>query len=245
MGRNEEKLAAVVERLSPTGATLRCIVNDAALGSVDGIAEEARQIIGDGPLTVLINNVGVGQGGRMVLHGLAERDIRAAITVNCTFPALLTHALAPLMVSSIARHNEARTGGPPVRGLIVNLSSVAALITNPLSSIYSATKAFNRQFSRALSSEYASDGIDVLCTCPGFVASSMTMMSVSPICCTARQCAQASLAKIGSIEAIPHWKHGIMYLLVRCAYALIPTCLTPTVSFKATRLFRSKSDPRL
>lgn len=178
-------------------------------------------------LAILVNNVGIGQGGILPLTELQSQRIEECVRVNCVYPTLLTKALLPALL----RHT-----GPK---LLINLSSLAALTMNPFSSVYSGSKAFNRQFSRALSAEYAPQGLEVLCVEPGFVESSMTKMKPGPICCTARECVTASLRKIGDIEAVPHWKHGLTYALIAVLGDYLPSSIAPMMTHKAIAQLRT------
>lgn len=166
-------------------------------------------------LAILVNNVGIGQGGILPLTDLDASRIEDCIRINCTYPTLLTKALLPTLL----QHS-----GPK---LMINLSSMAALMMNPFSSVYSGSKAYNRLFSRALSAEYAPQGLEVLCVEPGFVESSMTKMKPSLLCCTARECAESSLRKVGGIEVVPHWKHSLMYAWASTLANCLPNSIAP------------------
>lgn len=204
VSRNEEKLQKVQQDLLKRRLCKRIKVeyvvsnaNDISEANIRRVVEK----IGDRPLSILVNNVGVGQGGVKRLCELDPVAIDECIRINCTYPAILTRALIPILLCR------------PGPKLIINLSSLAALLINPFSSVYSGTKAFNRQFSLALSVEHCQEGLEVLCVDPGFVETPKTMMKPSPVCCTARECAESSLRKIGEMETIPHWKHVWMYLV--------------------------------
>lgn len=190
--------------------------NDVSATNIDSVVQKCK----GRDLSILVNNVGIGQGGIKPLELLSADTIQQAITVNCTYPTLLTHALLP-QIKSQSRG----------RRLIINISSLAAVLMNPFSSVYAATKGFNRQFSLALTAELCWEGVDVLCVNPGFVESNMTKMKAGPMCCTAIECAESALRKIGEIEAIPHWKHMIMYL-VSCIQHFVPKSLRPAIVYK-------------
>jgi short-subunit dehydrogenase len=123
---------------------------------------------------------------------------------------------------------------------MVNLSSVAALIMNPFASVYSATKGYNRHLSLALSAEYHSQSLDVLCVEPGLVESNMTKIKPSPVCCSARECAESALRKAGDVECIPHWKHMAMYV-ASAWYKLLPSSLQPPFVSFMVGTFRQKT----
>jgi len=56
-----------------------------------------------------------------------------------------------------------------IKGVIMNVSSVAGFFPFPLHSVYGATKAFVNSFSQAYDQELSSKGIRVLTSCPGQV----------------------------------------------------------------------------
>jgi uncharacterized protein len=101
----------------------------------------------------LVNNAGVGTGGRFDQLPV-ERELDQ-IRVNVKAPVELTGLLLPDM---IARG----------RGVVMNLSSIAGFGPMPYSATYGATKAFLLSFSEALAAELSGTGVHVVCVCPGF-----------------------------------------------------------------------------
>lgn len=240
IGRNEEKLnkcSSSIKGANPDIKILQicCDAKDleGMQRGISEIVERTKKI----DLSILINNVGIGQGGRKKLEYLEEEDVKDCIVVNCLFPTLLTKALLP----SLKRHI-----GPK---LIINMSSVAALVMNPLSAVYCATKAFNRQFSIALTSEYRENGIDSLAVMPGFVSTPMTGMEPSLLCCRADECVdavfdwvidQSSLGLNDILEVVPHWKHQLMYYFLKVLTASIPSFWRAKATYTMVHWFRSR-----
>lgn len=96
------------------------------------------------------------------------------------------------------------------RGLIINLSSLSAVIPAPNMTIYSATKAFVSKFSEDLNDEYNHRGITVQSVTPGFVATNMTKMKKGSFMAPLPD--QYVEATLGTVEYadetagyIPHW----------------------------------------
>ena len=58
-------------------------------------------------------------------------------------------------------------------GYILNVSSISAVMPYPTISLYGPTKAFLRQFTRALRSELQGTGVSVLCLLPGATATAL------------------------------------------------------------------------
>lgn len=181
-------------------------------------------------LRILINNVGMGQNGKRRLGdidvlggegGLFEEIVK----VNCVYPVLLTRAFLQRIKV---------TDG---RVAVINLASCAALTpATPFSSLYAATKSFNRSFSLSLAAEMSAKRLlhpdmtpqcDVICVNPGFVASNMTKMKKSLYCCTSDEHSHVVFSKItrsqSVVDIIPHWKHGLMWSVLACLETLIPS----------------------
>ena len=201
---------------------------DTLFNQIDAILQQSSHQ----SIRILINNVGIGQNGKRRLgdidvYGSESSLFEEIVKVNCIYPVLLTRAFLKRL--------------KPDSGTvaIINLASCAALTpATPFSSLYAATKAFNRSFSLSLSGEMSAKHIlhpettpkvDVICVNPGFVVSNMTKMNESFYCCTASQHSHVVFSKItrswplGSVDIIPHWKHGLMWSVLALAEVLIPS----------------------
>ena len=110
-------------------------------------------------IDVLINNAGLGRFGKLEEMSAADWDVQMRTNLRGVF--LCTRAAVPTMKGQNA---ESGFGGH-----IVNISSVAGLVGNPLVSVYNATKFGLRGFSEALMKEFRDDGIRVTCLYPGSV----------------------------------------------------------------------------
>jgi short-subunit dehydrogenase len=101
---------------------------------------------------VLVNNAGFGTHGRF-----AEIDpAREAeeVRLNCEAVVTLTHAFLPGMLER-------------GRGGVITVASTAGMQPIPYETTYSASKAFARTFSDALSGELRGTGVRALCVNPG------------------------------------------------------------------------------
>jgi short-subunit dehydrogenase len=102
-----------------------------------------------------VNNAGIAR-----LSPIAEtpvKDSLSQIALNITALTRLTHAVLP----AFNERNE---------GVIINISSVLAVHTLPISSVYSGTKAFLLNFSRGLQQELASTNVRVQVVLPAMTA---------------------------------------------------------------------------
>ena len=132
-GRNPEKLQAVemeIKTKHPERKTIS-LLHDGSKNSRLDIS-----IIKNLPITVLVNNVGVGPINE--LGRFTENEIDETILLNTAFPAQLTRSLLPFMKK---------------KSLILNVSSYAGIIPPPYLAVYAGTKAFNNAFSKSLSRE--------------------------------------------------------------------------------------------
>lgn len=233
MEKLESVKKEIMDEASPTIPTIKvvCLISEAA--HHENIANLFKQIDDNAVIRVLINNVGIGQNGK---RRLGDIDVCGAegglfdeiVRVNCIYPVLLTRAYLQRL--------RADTG----RCVIINVSSCAALTpSTPFSSLYAATKSFNRSFSLSMNGELTAKHllhpdttplVDVVCVNPGFVVSNMTKMRESAYCCTAEQHAQVVFSKISSawpfgstVDIIPHWKHGLMWSFLAFLEFLIPS----------------------
>jgi hypothetical protein len=101
---------------------------------------------------VLVNNAGFGTHGRFTEIDPA-RDAEQ-VRLNCEAVVTLTHAFLPGML-------ERRRGG------VITVASTAGMQPIPYETTYSASKAFARTFSDALSGELRGTGVKALCVNPG------------------------------------------------------------------------------
>ncbi|WP_433665417.1 SDR family NAD(P)-dependent oxidoreductase [Nocardia sp. CA-128927] len=108
VGRNIDRGARAVERINATAPTHPARFIGADLASLDAVRRLADRVAADGPLTVLVNNVGAMFADRQN----SVDGIEASLAVNHLSPYLLTELLLPTMQS-----------GAPSR--IVNVTSGA------------------------------------------------------------------------------------------------------------------------
>ena len=159
--RRSGPLQAAVEQLTAAGIEAHGLAADVATG--DGRAATlaaARDRLGG--LDVLINNAGGVRAGR--LEDTSEDEIRAMIEVDLLAPILLTRAALP----------DLRRSGD---GMVVNITSAAALIGMPFYATYAAAKAGLARFGEAMRRELKGEGVHLLTVYPG--ATDTQMMATS------------------------------------------------------------------
>jgi NAD(P)-dependent dehydrogenase (short-subunit alcohol dehydrogenase family) len=141
-----------------SGESVRTVAVD--LSTVDGPAELVGAVLQDGPLDILVNNVG---GVKPRLAGFGEvSDEQWLASLNLTFMAAVRTTRAALPGMLAAGH-----------GTIVNVCSVNSFLPDPVVIDYSAAKAALANFSKALSKEVRPAGIRVNTVSPGPVATDL------------------------------------------------------------------------
>ncbi len=174
--------AAIAQGLAAAGA--RVIVTDIDKDAAHGIAEavvqkggEARSFVLDvtdqescaklaadlallvGPIRILVNNAGIFLRGNLFAPDGRERWEKT-MEVNVQGPFNVTMAFIDQLKLT--------------RGCIVNIASVNSFVAPAGSGAYPVSKAAVAQYTRALASELAPDGVRVNALAPGIIATAMT-----------------------------------------------------------------------
>jgi short-subunit dehydrogenase len=146
VARRLDRLERLAAELPAQAHAVECdLANDAASlkEKVDALGLQ---------VDVLVNNAGFGTHGHFAqIDPARNADL---VRVNCEAVVTLTHAFLPGML-------ERRRGG------IITVASTAGMQPIPYETVYSASKAFARTFSDALSGELRGTGVRVLCVNPG------------------------------------------------------------------------------
>lgn len=155
-GRRGERLRALGEELGVAFLGLEVDMRD--LESVESLARLEGQW---GDIDLLINNAGLAPP----MGGIDATDwdrIQDALDTNITGLVALTRALIPALVRR--------------KGVIINLSSVAATYPYKGGAVYAGTKAFVRQFSLDLRCDLAGTGVRVTSIEPGMAETEFTIV---------------------------------------------------------------------
>ena len=157
VARSQDELAETARCVEADGGVCRAMTVDVT----DAAAMESavQSVVSEwGSIDVLVNNAGVAENAPLESFNVERFDRMVATNVNAVFYAC--RAVWPVM---------RRRGG----GIIVNISSVAAVDPFPGFAAYGATKAFVNGFTNALSREGAEHGIRVYGVAPGAVDTQM------------------------------------------------------------------------
>jgi NAD(P)-dependent dehydrogenase (short-subunit alcohol dehydrogenase family) len=156
----EGALRQTAQELTARGATVLAVRTDVAQAEeVAALAVRTRAAFG--AVHVLCNNAGVGIGGMMWEHSLA--DWEWVLGVNLWGVIHGCRTFVPIMLEQ---------GG---EAHIVNTASMAGLVSTPLMSIYNVTKQGVVALSETLQHDLSLKGsaIKVSVLCPGFVATAI------------------------------------------------------------------------
>ncbi|MGB6985863.1 MAG: SDR family oxidoreductase [Candidatus Aquilonibacter sp.] len=113
-----------------------------------------------GNLNLLVNNAGVALPGGITNSNSLE-DARRQMEVNYFGPIAMSRAFAPILVANAP-------------SAIINVLSIASLMSTPRRGTYGASKAAALSATRTIRSELATQGVHVLGVMPGFVDTDMT-----------------------------------------------------------------------
>ncbi|WP_310602432.1 SDR family NAD(P)-dependent oxidoreductase [Anaerosporobacter sp.] len=148
IARNKEKLAHLQNEFGKKIIPLsKDLASSSELHSIGQMLEEEKPTI-----SFLINNAGVARMGLSKDFGVDE--IQSTIDINCRAFAVLCTLCVPYMKEG---------------SRIINISSAASFQPLPYLNLYSATKAFERYYSRALNVELKGTGITSTAVCPSWV----------------------------------------------------------------------------
>jgi len=141
-----------LESLAPENVRARqCDMHDTEdVGKLPGEAIDAF-----GGLDIVVNNAGIAPAGRFLEQD--EQVWNDVIAINVTAPATLTRAAGQHLIGQGS-------------GKIINIASTSGILGKALLVAYSASKGALLQFTKALSAEWASKGVQVNAIAPGAFA---------------------------------------------------------------------------
>ncbi|TVP60451.1 MAG: SDR family NAD(P)-dependent oxidoreductase [Halomonadaceae bacterium] len=146
-----QETVTLIEELGGKGFALTCDVGKAA--QVKNLSVKAQSLLGE-PVTLVINNAGVGMGGKF--EELSLKDWQWCMNVNLWGVIHGCHYFVPGFKQQ-------------GYGAIINVGSAASYTAAPEMSAYNVTKAGVMALSETLSAELRKDNIRVNVLCPTLV----------------------------------------------------------------------------
>ena len=155
-GRRGDRLRSLADELGDAFLPLEIDMRD-----LNAIGQLARLDAPWGEIDLLLNNAGFAPAAEPL--GKDEWSVlESAIATNITGLVALTRALLPKLIAR--------------RGMVVNISSIAATYPYKGGAVYGGTKAFVRQFSLDLRCDLEGTGVRVTSIEPGMVETEFTVV---------------------------------------------------------------------
>lgn len=127
-----------------------------AQAAADGVAWVEQEV---GPLSILVNNAGVQH--RVPMLDLDVADWERVMRTNLTSAFLVGREAARHMI-------------PRGAGKIINIASVQTDLARPTIAPYTASKGGIRNLTRAMTAEWAGEGLQINAIAPGYIHTEMT-----------------------------------------------------------------------
>jgi len=205
IGRNEKKLEYISQKIKAEfGVDVDIIVQDLQDAADPATYQSIYQRVENYDLSILVNNVGAYT--KKDITELNHQEINHMVFLNTLS---MVHLSNELFEKLSTRHT---------KSAIINVSSIVGRYAFGGASVYSATKAFNYNFSQSLAQELKGK-IDVMTLCPGKTLTQMHPGAKKTwSCVSADDCVNSALKDLGrrtlsygaSSHEILGWLMGIV-----------------------------------
>ena len=156
--RRLDRVESLAGELAGAGHSAMAIRLDVAQAQTIGPALDEVEA-GLGPVSILVNNAGVGGEGLALEVSIEDWDNTFAVNVRGTFVAA-REAAKRMLASGVAERGDAR---------ILNIASIASHTVLPGLAAYCSSKAAVAMLTQGLAREWARRGIAVNALCPGYI----------------------------------------------------------------------------
>ncbi|KAF6213579.1 hypothetical protein GE061_011300 [Apolygus lucorum] len=214
ISRSSEKLISAAEDIEWKFQVSTKIVQADFLSLDEQMYNRIEQELKNMDVGILVNNVGTIASHPEYFLDLENHHkylYQGILNCNITSAVNMTRYVLPGMVKRS-------------RGLIINVSSMMAVLPAPLHSLYGASKSFILKFSQDLDTEYGEMGIHVHVLKTGLVATKMSGFGETPILAPSPRAyvdsALKELARRRSCEG--HLAHRVMNVIVSLGCFVMP-----------------------
>lgn len=159
IGRTKERTEQACTELGPNAIPILFDLNN--LKDIPALIEE---IAKDGPIDILVNNVGINMKKEFL--DVTDEDFQSILYTNVFSVFSISREVVKVM-----KENKG--------GSIVNISSMASQYGIPKVIAYSASKGAIETMTRAMAVELAPFGIRVNCVAPGFIKTKMSAKALN------------------------------------------------------------------
>lgn len=167
VGRNDEKIDNAMKMVAEENKVqVRSLKVDFNEKNSDTLYDYIEDKTKDIEVAVLVNNVGVSYPYPMDYQNVSTDFIDQIVRVNALSVARMCRIFVPRMLEQSKEY----------RPVIINVSSIAALMRCAQYAAYGATKSFMNGLTGAIIFENQSKNITVQCVMPGLVATKMTAL---------------------------------------------------------------------
>jgi len=163
-----------------------------------------------GPVTVLINNVGISYDYPERFLDLDDARVESLVALNIQSVNHMTRLVAKDMLDNKC-------------GLVVNIGTGGAFVPSPLLAAYAASKVYVSYLSSALALEYSGKGVHFETLEPLFVVTKLSKVRKSFLNPTAVTYVRSAISQIGR-QSSPHagfWVHDLALYVMRS----VPRCI--------------------
>lgn len=185
--RTLSKAEAVAKEITDNGGTAVATGCD-VLNSIDLRALIDFTVNTYGTVNILVNNAGLGGGGRENPFQIDRAYVERIFAINVFAPWELCRLAAPHMQAS-------------GYGSVINITSMSSVNTSPSMAIYASSKAALNHMSANLAFDYGPMGIRVNCVAPGATKTHALASVLTPEI-EAKMLAHTPIARLGEVADI-------------------------------------------
>jgi 17beta-estradiol 17-dehydrogenase / very-long-chain 3-oxoacyl-CoA reductase len=229
VSRTLSKLQTVAKEIEEA-FNVETAVIDVDFTSGPEIYDKIKEKVQGKEIGVLVNNVGLSYSTPDYFLSIPDREKMIQNIIRCNITSM------PMMCSIILPQMVQRK-----KGVVINISSLSAIIPAANLTIYSGSKAFADKFSEDLAAEYEHQGIIVQSVLPGFVATNMTKMKkgsfMAPL---PKQFVESALKTVGfTFHTTGYLPHAILQFSAQLLDYVAPS-LSRSVTLKTMTNVRNR-----